>query len=295
MLNPVWLNTYMTLIEVGHFTLTAEKLFMTQPGVSQHIKKLEHSCGQTLITREGKRFEMTEQGRLVYEYAQTLAAQDKQLMDKLRFDDPYAGKCHISCSGSLATRLFPRLLDLQVEHCNLSIHVEAAPNNRILEGIQNGDIDLGIVTDLPSSTLFTVEKIGDEPLCLVLPSRYRGTEITQNLLQELGLASHPDAKHYLSLYLEEFGHSELQGFDIEKLKIVSYVNQISQILLPVAKGIGFTVLPQSAITSMGLEDDILIHSTQNLVSESLYLVRKKHRTLPSRYKTIEREMFKILK
>ncbi|MEF2276636.1 LysR family transcriptional regulator, partial [Pseudomonas aeruginosa] len=33
MLNPVWLHTFKTLIEVGHFTQTAEKLFMTQPGV----------------------------------------------------------------------------------------------------------------------------------------------------------------------------------------------------------------------------------------------------------------------
>ena len=32
MLNPVWLHTFKTLIEVGHFTQTAEKLFMTQPG-----------------------------------------------------------------------------------------------------------------------------------------------------------------------------------------------------------------------------------------------------------------------
>ena len=43
MLNPVWLKTFVTLIETGHFTKTAEKLFMTQPGVSQHIAKLEQA------------------------------------------------------------------------------------------------------------------------------------------------------------------------------------------------------------------------------------------------------------
>jgi DNA-binding transcriptional LysR family regulator len=45
MLNPNWLKTFVTLIDTGHFTKTAEKLFMTQPGVSQHINKLENSCG----------------------------------------------------------------------------------------------------------------------------------------------------------------------------------------------------------------------------------------------------------
>ena len=45
MFNPVWLNTFVTLVNTGHFTKTAEKLFMTQPGVSQHINKLENAFG----------------------------------------------------------------------------------------------------------------------------------------------------------------------------------------------------------------------------------------------------------
>ena len=73
MLNPNWLNTFKTLIDVGHFTKTAEKLFMTQPGVSQHIRKLEGACGHALIRRHKKNFEVTEQGRLVYEYAKQLS------------------------------------------------------------------------------------------------------------------------------------------------------------------------------------------------------------------------------
>ena len=44
MINPLWLNTFKILVDVGHFTQTAEKLYMTQPGVSQHIKKLEQAC-----------------------------------------------------------------------------------------------------------------------------------------------------------------------------------------------------------------------------------------------------------
>jgi DNA-binding transcriptional LysR family regulator len=37
MLNPVWLNTFIALVDTGQFTKAAEKLFMTQPGVSQHL------------------------------------------------------------------------------------------------------------------------------------------------------------------------------------------------------------------------------------------------------------------
>lgn len=62
MLNPVWLTTFKTLIEVGHFTKTAEKLFMTQPGVSQHIRKLEESCGAALIERDKRVLKSPKRG-----------------------------------------------------------------------------------------------------------------------------------------------------------------------------------------------------------------------------------------
>ena len=67
MLNPIWLNTFKTLVDVGHFTKTAELLHMTQPGVSQHINKLEAACGYPLIKRFNKKFELTIYGRKVYD------------------------------------------------------------------------------------------------------------------------------------------------------------------------------------------------------------------------------------
>jgi len=45
MLNQQWLTTFIKLVEVGHFTHTAEQLFMTQPGVRQHIKKYRAASG----------------------------------------------------------------------------------------------------------------------------------------------------------------------------------------------------------------------------------------------------------
>ena len=54
MLNPIWLETFVTLVDTGHFTQTAEKLFMTQPGVNQHIRMLEVESGYSLISRDKK-------------------------------------------------------------------------------------------------------------------------------------------------------------------------------------------------------------------------------------------------
>jgi DNA-binding transcriptional LysR family regulator len=282
----MWLNTFRTLIDVGHFTQTAEKLYMTQPGVSQQIKKLENACGHDLIKREGKGFELTEQGRLVYQYALKLAETEKALIENLSFDNPQAGRCKLASSGSLSLVLYPALLSLQQKHTDLSIHLEAAPNQKILNDLQDGGIDLGIVTYVPNNGLFQYREIGREELCLVLPKRYENKPITPDILQGCGLIKHPDAHHYLSLYFELCGDQTLVDINIEALPSSGYVNQLNQILLPVAKGLGFTVIPRRAIDSFAQKERLTVATALRPVNETLYLVQKRHRDLPARYQTI---------
>ena len=91
MINQKCLHTFLTLVEVGHFTQTAEKLYMTQPGVSQQIKKLEEQVGVPLLNRIGKRFELTREGELLYQFGCKRSQEEEQLYRELRFDDPHKG------------------------------------------------------------------------------------------------------------------------------------------------------------------------------------------------------------
>ena len=286
MLNPVWLQTFRTLVEVGHFTHTAEKLFMTQPGVSQHINKLELACGHHLIKRYNKTFEVTEQGRRVYQYALNMEAQQSQLIESLNIDDSTVGECHIACSGPMALHIYPQLLTIQKQYPELTFHLEAAPKNRILEGIQAGKFDLGIVTDKASEHLFSSETCGTEELVLVLPKALQDEALTPELLDKCGLISHPDVLYYLSLYFSRCAEAGLHKLNPEKVPTVGYINQLSQILLPVSQGIGFTVLPQSAVDSFPSPEKLHVYQPKKAVSETLYIVFKKGRALASRYKVV---------
>ena len=294
MLNPLWLNTFCTLVDIGHFTQTAEKLFMTQPGVSQHIKKLEQMCGYNLLKREGKRVELTEQGRLVYNYAHQQQRDAATLAEALSFDDPYKGLCKFACSGALALSLYPEFINLQKNHPALVTHVEVAPNSKILDEIQRGQIDLGIVTHNPTPSLFHSAELTKEPLCLVLPKHYQETPITWGILMACGLIKHPDAEHYLSLYFDLCQDKALEKGNINEIPITSYINQLSQILLPISQGIGFTVLPQSAIDAFPHKQDLHIHQPTHPVLESLFLVQKRNRDLPQRYQTLTQKLKKTL-
>ncbi|MDO6447488.1 LysR family transcriptional regulator [Colwellia sp. 1_MG-2023] len=286
MINPRWLKTFVTLIETGNFTRTAEKLFMTQPGVSQHISKLEKTCGYTLIKRGKKNFELTEQGRMVYHYANESAKNELALLEKLSFDDPYSGCCSLACSGALALTLYPKLLALQAKYPLLTIQLKAAPNHIILTEIQQGLIDYGLVTDVPNKKLFDALEVGQEELCLVLPKAVEIQGDIGNTLKNIGLIAHPDAEHYLSLYFLQSQEVSLHQLEFNDIPNAGAINQINQILQPVAKGLGFTVLPKSAVESFENKALITIFKPAKPVIEALYRVQKKGRELPKRYNTL---------
>ena len=275
MLNPVWLQTFMTLVDTRHFTKTAEKLFMTQPGVSQHINKLEVVCGHTLIKRDKKSFTITEQGLLVYQYTKALLRDEKILFEQLNFDDPVSGKCTLACSGSVALMLYPKLLKLQSKYSDIHINLKAAPNHQILSDIKNGNVDQGIVTDIPNDSVFDFEELGQDELCLILPQKTDDSKNWKPLLLDLGLISHPDAEHYLTLYLKQCEEQELKLLEINQIPVIGSINQISQILEPLTQGIGFTVLPRSAVDSFHSPKLLKVIQPQVPVKETLYLVRKK--------------------
>ncbi|GMQ48939.1 LysR family transcriptional regulator [Vibrio sp. 10N] len=283
MINTTWLNTFKTLVEIGHFTQTAEKLFMTQPGVSQHIKKLEASLKAELITREGKTFELTEQGRLVYDYACDLAKREVSLFEKLKYDDPESGSLSFSASGAISTALYPKLLHLQTQYPSLRVNIEAAPNRRVIESVANGSIDSGIVTAVPQHPDLSAEHLGQLELCLIGSKSAVSTLSPREALKQLGVIDHPDAQYYLQKLIDQSGLAELEGAEWQDFRKVSYINQHSQILQPVAMGIGVTVLPKVAIEYSEYKDKVDIWQTVELVSEPLYFVQKKRKRLAARY------------
>tara|TARA_Y100001956_G_scaffold11058_1_gene9874 strand:+ start:85 stop:510 length:426 start_codon:yes stop_codon:yes gene_type:complete len=65
----------------------------------------------------------------------------------------------------------------------------------------------------------------------------------KTVIKHLGLIDHPDAMHYLQRYFNDYGEAELGNVNPNKLPHAGYINQLSQMLLPVSEGLGYTVLP----------------------------------------------------
>lgn len=289
MINPIWLRSFCTLIEEGHFTRTAERLHMTQSGVSQHIQKLEDYLATPLLIRQGKQFSLTDAGeRLNQDALALLLAMDK--IEQFVGSDPaYEGVVRIKSPGSIGLKLYGHLLQLQLQHPKLLIDYRFAPNAEVENAINNYSIDMGFMTQQSSLDTVACQAVSTEALLLVTPATVQQPS-WQNLLA-LGFIDHPDGAHHASLLLSnnypEFEH-------IAQVKKSGFSNQISLILEPVSLGLGFTVLPTHAVEAFHSPQLINTYALDNPVSETIYLCTPRHKISPSRVNTAIDEALKWL-
>ncbi|MBU2953729.1 LysR family transcriptional regulator [Marinobacter sp. F3R08] len=281
MINTVWLRSFCTLVEAGHFTRTAERLHMTQSGVSQHVKKLEGYLGCDLLVRQGKQFSLTDAGQRLYREASEIIGALSRLEQQVGEDAPFEGVVRMMSPGSVGLKLYPQLLELQLQHPKLVIDYRFAPNADVEKAIADHDVDIGLMTKVSDREEVSCEAIAREALLLVMPAGCSDPEWEQ--LMALGFISHPDGPHHARLLLganfPEFQHSnqfEHRGFS----------NQIGLILEPVSRGMGFTVLPAHAVAAFHSPGLVSTHVLPNPVDETLYLGLRRHNPVPNRVRTV---------
>lgn len=276
MLNAAWLETFTTLCKVGHFTRTAELLGMTQPGVSQHLRKLEAQIGKSLISQDGKSFTITPAGEAVMAVGNARRDQERDLQEIIQVDDPNTGEISIGCSGSFAMWLYPYLLERMHHAPDLVIRVTAAPHASIVTAVLSGELDLGIITEQVDHPRLDATKFAREELCLVVPSSFGSQDVDLYRLNTLGFVAHPDGYAYADDLFSLNFPEDYKGAD--RLKVRTFVNQIGQIPIPVAKGIGYTILPKSGVDAFAEKQDLAIIQLPKRRHHDLWLISRRGRT-----------------
>lgn len=290
MINPIWLRSFCSLVEVGHFTRTAEILNMTQSGVSQHVRKLEEYVGQPLLIRQGKKFTLTSTGDRLYQEGQKLILSLTDLEKRTGLDPAFEGIVKVASPGSVGLKLYPHLLELQNHYPKLVIEYQFAPNNDIENMIVEHKVDIGLMTCMSTMRDVSLKPIAEEVLLLVTPSDIIEPEWDQ--LIELGFIDHPDGAYHAGQLLSA-NFSEFQNSN--QFKRAGFSNQINLILEPVSMGLGFTVLPGHAVGAFKDREKVKTHRLTNEVSETIYMGTRMNKFTPNRVNTVISEAEKCLK
>jgi len=78
------LLVFYEVVKARSFSRAANTLFMTQPGVSNHVSQLEAQAGRPLLKREKGKFQLTKEGRTVFKYAEKIESLARELEQTMR-------------------------------------------------------------------------------------------------------------------------------------------------------------------------------------------------------------------
>jgi DNA-binding transcriptional LysR family regulator len=141
------LEYFVAVAREANFTRTAERVHVSQSGISAQIRQLERELGQTLFDRAGRTVHLTEVGAAVLPYAQ--AALDAVANARLAVDQ-LAGLVHghvsvgmvSGCALSVVPELLAEFHDL---YPGIDIALTEADSDRLVKRLQNGQLDLALI------------------------------------------------------------------------------------------------------------------------------------------------------
>jgi LysR family transcriptional regulator, hydrogen peroxide-inducible genes activator len=168
------LRYLVALANRAHFGRAAEDCHVSQPTLSNQIRKLEEYLGVTLIERNAKSFSLTSMGQEVVEKARKILGQVEALLASTRKShEPLAGPLNLGVIPSLAPYLLPRLLPLIKNHYGrLQLVVHEDLTEHLLERLRGYRIDAALLALPLDGGNFEEIPLFDEPFWLACPPHH---------------------------------------------------------------------------------------------------------------------------
>lgn len=143
--DPVQLKTFLALAETRNFTRAAERLGISQPTVSQHVRKLEHAAGAILVTRDTRELRLTDNGDAMAGFARTiLSANDAAT----RYFSGAAmkGRLRFGTADDLAITGLPRILrEFRQLYPQINLELTVSQSDQLHRRLKAGALDLVFV------------------------------------------------------------------------------------------------------------------------------------------------------
>jgi DNA-binding transcriptional LysR family regulator len=146
------LASFLEVAKLQSFSRAAEKIYRTQPAISAQVRLLEQECGEKLFDRSGKKVLLTPAGEILQRYAQRIIDLNKEALQAIaELNQTARGKLHIGANEATCLYVLPKTFARFRELYPLvQISIYRNFSHKILQKVQEGAIEVGIVT-LPQS------------------------------------------------------------------------------------------------------------------------------------------------
>jgi LysR family transcriptional regulator, hydrogen peroxide-inducible genes activator len=237
------LRYFVAVAQTGSFTRAAELCLISQPSLSQQVKKLEDGLGQRLLDRLGKRAALTDAGKALLERAtHILAAVDNAERQLKDFDQSVSGRLAIGAIPTVAPYLLPDALRAFTRaYPSVELIIQEDLTAHLLAAAAAGDLDLALVALPITDDRLAVEPLFTEPLLLALPlgHRFQRGRVSLNEVREERFIV-LDEMHCLGEQLQSICN------EAGCQRIACRSSQLSTVQTLIALGQGVSLLPAMA-------------------------------------------------
>ena len=214
-------RVFCTVARCGSLSHAARELYISQPAVSQAMRRLEDSLGCSLFTRTSRGITLTSEGRMLYSYADKAVHLVAAAEDKLnRMRTLQSGGLMIGASDTLCQYyLLPLLERFHSEYPEVQLQVTNRTTPETVELLKIGKVDIALV-NLPveDNSLLVREclQVHDVFVAADRFSHFKGQTITWDMLAReplVLLEQASNSRKYLDAFASQHGvmlHPEIE-------------------------------------------------------------------------------------
>ncbi len=241
------------------FTGAADRLFLTQPGISKHISELEEYYHIRLFERLGRKIRLTSAGEILFKCTQLLFQHIEDTDRKIKdITGKNLGTLKINSCFSAGVYILPTVIKEFIKrYPAVNIEFDISTSQTIINKILEHTIDLGIITLETEHPRIVSHLLFEDELVLILPGDHKWKDkeyiLPEDLSRETLLLSKPGSG------TRELVGREFARHGVRPKKIMSMANPLA-IKKAVESGLGLSIMSAWA------------HYTE--VSSSLLITRK---------------------
>ncbi len=238
------LRYFVAVAEELHFARAAQRLHMSQPPLSQQIRRLEEILGYPLFVRTSRSVKLTLAGETLLERARrALRIVQRDITDVRSVAAGEVGTLNVGFVGSAMMTTLPVIFrKFREAYPGIHLRLYESFTSQVLEGLHNGTLDAGILRDSDPLDTLNVTSLFSEPFVAVLPATHpcaRQKSISPGMLRDEPFVFYPRTAGARA-FEKPMTMFEEYGF---RPHIVQEASHWVSILRLVGAGLGVSVAP----------------------------------------------------
>ena len=269
------LLTFLTLCHTNSFTKTAEKLHITQPAVSHHIKYLESYYKTKLYTYQNRKFHLTPAGKTLYQYTNSVYSDSERIKEQLASSSDSIKVLRLGADQSAGESFLPYLIiDFMKNNPDYKIRIVTDNYDELSRMLNGGDLDFFLMDGIVSKTEHDYyELCSSSTICVCSPDhplaeKHVPIDEVYSSTIILGADKTPSRKRLESIFLDN--HIATMRFD-NRIEVSNGLTIVKQFIM---QNIGIAFLYKSAVARELKEgklqqiyiDDYYAFHSYNLIS-----------------------------